>query len=788
MKDVNPDTSEAAIVVGSAPAQEYSIEADWRMMEIMISGLYSDKVRAVVRELCTNALDAQIDAGNAERPFRVTLPTRWDTNFSIRDYGVSLTDEQVMVLYTRLGKSTKNGDNNTVGKFGLGCKSPFAYTDSFMVTAYMNGEKRSYNALKGGAGQKPQMVPMGTEPTDEENGLEVTFAVKERDIDAFHTAMKRVALGFAVLPECNIQDLKNVDQIKAVTFGQSWKMVERDHIRGLTGFHVRQGCVLYPVDPAPLRSARPNDSDAIDALSGEVLILDMPIGSVEITPSRETLSYDPVTIKNLLEAITDIYKDYVRKFSEALENAGTLFEAMALRNQLLKQVNNNSLRDKIEKNLRWRGKAVLSSIHLNGEKLGLLRKHGCDINYLNRERKGRSAGRYVNTLRQSLRFSINDINTPTFLYWSTPLAPTGMSHRINTFIATQGPANLYVLPNFTPNSYAHKMLFVALGRPEAGLVLVDLATVTYTRQDYTKFLAEVTIWDRRTNTFRTSYTFANEVNDETENVFFVSTHRNEFKQFVTPYDTGDTTTDKKGNKIPKILDYVLHGKTAMESVWSHSNILIPDDATIVAIPASRKDFARNIPDSWTDLFAFLLADARENYDEDLHVKVVAEEYLAYNTNFKNYSKLFDLLWDDNECNIADPNSPLAEAMLLSEDLKQSVLTIEKRRLTARKFVINTFGTPDDKLRVTETPANMEMLCKVFDAIHANLVTTYPLLDTLIVAEHRYGYCVDIIQKNNVKKIIDYVNMVDRLAAANLLEEHNSFETLYDHSVDFQIAA
>jgi hypothetical protein len=44
---------------------------------------------------------------------------------------------------------------------GLGCKSPFAYTDNFQVTLFCDGVRTIYNMSKSSAavGGKPSIVP-----------------------------------------------------------------------------------------------------------------------------------------------------------------------------------------------------------------------------------------------------------------------------------------------------------------------------------------------------------------------------------------------------------------------------------------------------------------------------------------------------------------------------------------------------------------------------------------------------------------------------------------------------
>ena len=118
-----------------------------KAFSILSSGLYANKIRAIIRELSTNAYDSHVAAGCADRPFEVHLPTSLEPWFSVRDYGVGLSHQQVVNIYTTYFESTKTGSNDFVGALGLGSKSPFSYTENFGVTAVQNGHMGVYTAL-----------------------------------------------------------------------------------------------------------------------------------------------------------------------------------------------------------------------------------------------------------------------------------------------------------------------------------------------------------------------------------------------------------------------------------------------------------------------------------------------------------------------------------------------------------------------------------------------------------------------------------------------------------------
>jgi len=134
-------------------SSDFRIESSPEAFRILSDGLYSDKIRAVIRELSTNAVDACVEAGTLDTGgYVIHLPNTLEPSFSIRDYGTGLTHEEVIGLYTTYFGSNKTHSNKFTGQLGLGSKSPFAYTDSFTVTSWTDGSKRCYNAHISAAG------------------------------------------------------------------------------------------------------------------------------------------------------------------------------------------------------------------------------------------------------------------------------------------------------------------------------------------------------------------------------------------------------------------------------------------------------------------------------------------------------------------------------------------------------------------------------------------------------------------------------------------------------------
>jgi HSP90 family molecular chaperone len=79
---------------------EFRIKNSQKAFAILSSGLYSNKIRAIIRELSCNAVDSHVAAGKADIPFEVHLPTIFEPWFAVKDFGIGLTGDQVTSIYT----------------------------------------------------------------------------------------------------------------------------------------------------------------------------------------------------------------------------------------------------------------------------------------------------------------------------------------------------------------------------------------------------------------------------------------------------------------------------------------------------------------------------------------------------------------------------------------------------------------------------------------------------------------------------------------------------------------
>lgn len=315
--------SAPAVGHGMSKVGDFRMAMNPKAARVLSDNLYKDSHGSIIRELSCNAYDAHCMVGKPDLPFDITLPDRFSNDLRIRDYGPGISPEDINDVYAVYFASTKDQDNDAVGAFGLGSKTPFALTDSFMVISRHNGIKRTYNAYMDEG--MPGISQFGDgEETDEPDGLEVIITVKDRDIQIFREKVISELRFFPVKPNVYGQTIdwpKIEDDVINVA---GFRYFKHDGGNSLRGMFIKLGPVAYPIDfneirshyarkdktiPSVLKFMEGKDGDMRRTYGGNRVnggYIDMPIGTVEVTPSREALSYTEYTLDNIEKVIDRI--------------------------------------------------------------------------------------------------------------------------------------------------------------------------------------------------------------------------------------------------------------------------------------------------------------------------------------------------------------------------------------------------------------------------------------------------------------------------------------------------
>lgn len=306
----------------SLETKTVSIETSPSAVKIMTENLYSDVPLAVVRELCTNAIDANRKAGKPENDFIIHFPTKAESYFSVEDHGIGMTKEEVLYVYTTFFKSTNSNNNDNTGMYGLGSKAPLAYIKTFAIVSCRDGISNSF-VETWEDGKMPEISLVSTSKQTK-SGTKITVPIKEEDFDSFNEAILKVCFFFKALPKfendidvtkllnytydkrqnLSFQDIFDDYELLIKDFNNTYSTFPKLNYYNLLPerIYLEMGNVGYPIQ---LTSLYPEHSEMWELFTDlskrkdviSKFIIHANIGDVDIPPSREGIQLSKKTIR-----------------------------------------------------------------------------------------------------------------------------------------------------------------------------------------------------------------------------------------------------------------------------------------------------------------------------------------------------------------------------------------------------------------------------------------------------------------------------------------------------------
>ena len=315
------------------PTQAFSIKTTAKAFKILSDGLYKNKILAFVRELSRNAYDAHIAAGRKNVPFEIHLPNMLEPWFHVKDFGTGLSHENVLHLYTTYFESTKQNSNDFVGALGLGSKSPFSYVTKFEVKSRYDGVETFYSCFLTPQGV-PSIIKIGEGKYTGHPGLEIVLPIERNDFNAVRTAVSQdLAFWEGTVPNVVGDSQFKINPPTKNIVGKDWYTTTSRHLHGGVPVAV-QGNVGYPIATDLLRQkADTNERATIDVIRRLNPIMTFEIGKLDVTASREELSYDEPTIRNIIDAIVRVVDEFGEKFKTEVSELEKETTEFAFRNK-----------------------------------------------------------------------------------------------------------------------------------------------------------------------------------------------------------------------------------------------------------------------------------------------------------------------------------------------------------------------------------------------------------------------------------------------------------------------
>jgi hypothetical protein len=306
-------------------AVKFTVSQSPELIRNLITSAYKNGPETVTRELKANAWDSHSASGKPLEPIHVSLPVSLDSTLIVRDFGTGMSHSFVMEQYSSLGTSSKTQDNSQTGAFGIGSKSPLSISDSFTIRCFDKpcsekpfGQVRCYTVGYSDDGM-PQVVPTFTARPKESDkvelgGTEVRVPIKPDDRRKIVEGVAKQHLcwfdkpivwdGTRFIRDEELTAYSTIDRLHGNIFTAKRRS-------GFSGTHkstqLRQGSAVYPLDMDKVvisSTHRTLINNFISYPQSLTIMFDVPLGTTDVTMSREEIRYNETSIANISAFIT----------------------------------------------------------------------------------------------------------------------------------------------------------------------------------------------------------------------------------------------------------------------------------------------------------------------------------------------------------------------------------------------------------------------------------------------------------------------------------------------------
>lgn len=280
----------------------------------MLIGNYASPIDAVIRELYVNAADSH-RAASQTRPVEITMPSQGSPFFTVRDFGLGLSAQEMAEVFTRPAASSKRDENASTGGLGIGAKAPFTVADTFVVTGRKHGLESTLVMARIDGRLMHRVTESGTHDPALSDGVEIVVPVKLEDIERWWKALSRVHFWWDSAGSVITNLGEDLTALSAVDPLPNWHerilkgsaiatdrpvVINTPDLRKST---VVMGQIGYDIPASILPTAAP-------------LIYSVPIGALDIAPTRESIvdtARNATVLKKMYRAWAEV------RFSFSLE-------------------------------------------------------------------------------------------------------------------------------------------------------------------------------------------------------------------------------------------------------------------------------------------------------------------------------------------------------------------------------------------------------------------------------------------------------------------------------------
>jgi hypothetical protein len=293
---------------GEIENRNFSVDTeDTMIIRLLRDKMYSNKIGAVSREIASNSRDANREAGIPNIPITIKLEKSQDSLLSdseflisFKDNGIGISPERMENVFLKYGSSTKRDSNKFTGGFGIGAKTPFAYTDTFYINTVVeeNGIKNKYyyqaSITSDGTKEVSKMITLDVEETTEKTGTEIIVPILEKDVESFEREVMFTTRFWSVMP--NFIGFKKIDEPNIVYHTDEFLVVVDSMLGNNSKYIALIDEIPYILNDDTLREI----NKKIGVLNKESFTFNKPFlkyiyifktGEISVSGSREEIEY-----------------------------------------------------------------------------------------------------------------------------------------------------------------------------------------------------------------------------------------------------------------------------------------------------------------------------------------------------------------------------------------------------------------------------------------------------------------------------------------------------------------
>ncbi len=324
--------------------KEFSIDTNSDIIiRLLRDKMYKNKIGAVCREVISNSRDANRENNKPHVPVKVefihnkSLFNEDDYRISFSDEGIGITPERMDNIFLKYGGSTKRETNEYTGGFGIGAKTPFAYTDEFFIDTVVSiaGENVlfQYQALiiSDDSKETSKMILINQENTTQQTGTKITIPIQQEDISEFEKELIYTTSFWSVKPNFIGFEFKNLLKEIEIIHEQDefsfFKEGKSKNIYGDDSYIILIDEIPYVFDNKKLSAINYNLSQKFIIEEGFKFVLKFNTGEITVSGSREDVEYTKENIKQLIKRNEFIISEGEKMIREKIEQASSYSEA-----------------------------------------------------------------------------------------------------------------------------------------------------------------------------------------------------------------------------------------------------------------------------------------------------------------------------------------------------------------------------------------------------------------------------------------------------------------------------